>query len=110
MKNVRFWSFSGLYFPLFGLNIEKYEVNTDTRKNRPEKIQIRTLSAQCFIEHGLIEHSLTLFLKKSILQIHKFYSSRALQLIVSEITVALKFKKRLQQKIAESAVFGCPKK
>ena len=69
MKNVRFWSFSGPYFPLFGLNMERYGVHTDTGKYRPEKIQIRTLSAQCFIEHGLIEHSLTLFLKKSILQI-----------------------------------------
>ena len=90
--------------------MDRYGVNTDKGKYRPEKIQIRTLSAQCFIEHGLIEHSLTFFLKKSILQIHKFYSSRALQLIVSQITVVLKFKKMLQQKIAKSTVFGCPKK
>ena len=38
VKSVRIWSFSGLYFPAFGLNTGKYG---------PEKLWTRTLFKQC---------------------------------------------------------------
>ena len=41
MKSVRIRSFSGSYFPAFGLN---------TEKSGPEKLQMQTLFTQWYIE------------------------------------------------------------
>ena len=49
MKSVRILSFSGAYFPAFGLNTERYRVfSPHSGKYGPEKLQIRTLFTQCF--------------------------------------------------------------
>ena len=39
MKDVRIRSFSGPYFPTFGLNMERYQ--SEWGKNKPEKLRIR---------------------------------------------------------------------
>ena len=41
LKNVRIWSFSGPYFPEFGLNADQ------------KKLRIRTLFTQCKLPEGL---------------------------------------------------------
>ena len=50
MKSVHIRSFSGWYFPAFGLNIERYPVSlqiwSDSGKIRTRKLQIRTLFKQ----------------------------------------------------------------
>ena len=51
MKSVCIRSFSGPYFPAFGLNTERYEYLSIFRPNagkyKPEKLQIRALFTQC---------------------------------------------------------------
>ena len=47
VKSVRIWSFSGPYFPAFGLNTERYGAfSPNAGKYEPEKLQIRTLFSQ----------------------------------------------------------------
>ena len=50
MKSVRIWSFSGPYFPAFGLNTERYgrisPYSPQMRENTTKKIRIRTLFMQ----------------------------------------------------------------
>ena len=50
-ESVRIRSFSGPYFPAFGLTIERYSVSLQIQSNagkyRPEKLQIRALFTQC---------------------------------------------------------------
>ena len=50
VKNVHIWSFSGLYFPAFGLNTARYSISiriqSKFRKYEPENIQIQTLLMQ----------------------------------------------------------------
>ena len=45
VKSVRIWSFSGLYFPAFGLNTVSI-FSTNAGKYGPEKLRIRTLFMQ----------------------------------------------------------------
>ena len=53
VKSVRIWSFSGLYFPAFGLNTEKYGVSLSANispnagKYGPKKLWTRALFTQC---------------------------------------------------------------
>ena len=48
VKSVRIRSFSGPYFPAFGLNTPYLSVfSPNTGKYRPEKLRIRTLFTQC---------------------------------------------------------------
>ena len=51
VKSVRIRSFSGPYFPVFGLNTERYEVplhiQSKAGKYGPEKLQIWTLFTKC---------------------------------------------------------------
>ena len=50
VKSVRIRSFSGLYFPTFGLNTERYFVlSPNVGKYGPEKLRIRTLFTQRLI-------------------------------------------------------------
>ena len=54
MKSVRFRSFSGPYFPAFGLNTERYGV-----KYRPEKLRIQTLFTQYHsIKEGTVSRNI----------------------------------------------------
>ena len=44
VKKVRIWNFFGPYFPVFGLNMERYRViSPNAGKYRSEKLQIWTL-------------------------------------------------------------------
>ena len=45
MKSVRIQSYSGPYFPAFGLNLSVFSSNTG--KYGPEKLRIQTLFTQC---------------------------------------------------------------
>ena len=49
VKSARIRSFSGPYFPAFGLNTEKYgdTFSPSTRKYGPENLRIPTLFTQC---------------------------------------------------------------
>ena len=38
VKSVRIWSFSGSYFPVFGLNTVRYGVSPNAGKYGPEKL------------------------------------------------------------------------
>ena len=61
VKVVRIWSFSGPYFPKFGLNTERNSVSVNTPylsifgpnagKYRLEKLQIRTRFMQCILRN-----------------------------------------------------------
>ena len=48
VKSVRIWSFSGPYFPAFGLNTERYGVSFGIQ-SRSGKIQTRKLLIQTFL-------------------------------------------------------------
>ena len=51
VKIVRIWSFSGPYFPVFGLNTEIYSVNLRIQSEcGKEKLQKRTLYATCYLD------------------------------------------------------------
>ena len=45
-ENVRFWSFSGPYFPAFGLNMERCSVSLRVQSECVKKLRIRTLFTQ----------------------------------------------------------------
>ena len=53
LKSVRILSFSGPYFPTFGLKTERYGVSLlfspNAGKYGPEKLRIRTLFTQCLL-------------------------------------------------------------
>ena len=48
VKSVRVRSFSGRFFPAFGLNTERNVFKPSARKYRPEKLQIGTLFTQWY--------------------------------------------------------------
>ena len=54
VKSVRIGSYSGPYFPAFGLNLSVFSPNTG--KYGPEKLQIRILFTQCrLVSHLSLE-------------------------------------------------------
>ena len=48
VKSVHIQSFSGLYFPAFGLNTERSVFSPNVGKCGPEKPRMRKLFTQCF--------------------------------------------------------------
>ena len=60
VKNVRFWSFSGPYFPAFGENAEWYKISLlfspYAGKYGPEKQRIGTFFTPCFVWCWTTEH------------------------------------------------------
>ena len=74
MKSVCIRSFSGPYFPAFGLNTERYEYLSIFRPNagkyKPEKLQIRALFTQCMplIYNVAWKNNLTMKLLKNRLK------------------------------------------
>ena len=78
-ESVRVWSFSGPYFPAFGLNTEKYGVSLPIQfkcgKIRTRKLRIRTLFTQCYVDRYHLEYSCRYFgntfekLKQQILKV-----------------------------------------
>ena len=52
VKSVRVWSFSGPYFPIFGLSTESYteeKYGPDAGKYGPEKLRIDWIGLECLV-------------------------------------------------------------
>ena len=66
VKSVRIRTYSGPYFPTFGLNTERYGVfSPNAGKYGPEKLRIQTLSTQCLSQINL-QFMWSYFIHKSL--------------------------------------------
>ena len=78
VKSIRNRSFSGLYFPTFGLNTERYSVSLHIQsecaaKYGPEKLQIRTL----FTQWMAFSNNQKKFFKSKIMYLDKLITPKA---------------------------------
>ena len=83
-------SFSGPYFPAFGLNTGR-RIRKNTRKYKPEKLRMRTLFTQCIFVNNLLEYTETALCKC----FSKYHSQKILNIAQDKTLDGVFFKVKL---------------